>query len=250
LPAIIANKYGKGCAVCFNSVLGVGPGSSRVFTDAIAPAGLGRNFSLTNGKAAITGYECFEYGKGGIKYLSVMRDFSPGHEKTRNSFFGSNFRLTSDQNEIVNVRFAGKNHIYDVRTGRYFGNVEEVMLETHPDECKFLAMMPYKVRCVQISGTDPVYEQGKDVKFQVSIVAEFGTAGDHAIRIEVYNPAKKLVRHYSKNAWAAAGVYRGTIPLALNESTGVWELRVTDVISKTASRQVFEVKFGRASDVN
>ena len=58
-----------------------------------------------------------------------------------------------------------------------------------------------------------------------------GAPGLHIFRLEVFDPAGELVRHYSRNLDAPNGKVTTTIPLAINDATGTMKIAVSDVIS-------------------
>jgi hypothetical protein len=67
-------------------------------------------------------------------------------------------------------------------------------------------------------------------------------AATHAIHVEVADPTGKIAMHYSGNWIAPHGEASGRIPLALNDVTGRWEIRVRDMVSgqrKTAGVEVY-----------
>ena len=71
------------------------------------------------------------------------------------------------------------------------------------------------------------------ITFQATVTNDQNApGGNHVLRIELYRPDGTLAEHYCKNVTAPAAVYTGSIPLALNETPGIWQLKAIDVISK------------------
>jgi hypothetical protein len=60
------------------------------------------------------------------------------------------------------------------------------------------------------------------------------------VRVEVFDPAGKLVRHYSGNATIRDGRGRLEIPFALSDAAGPWRLRARDVVSGVEAAAVIE----------
>jgi hypothetical protein len=51
------------------------------------------------------------------------------------------------------------------------------------------------------------------------------------VRVEIFDPAGKLVRHYTGNRTIRDGTARFEIPFAMNDAPGTWQVRARDVIS-------------------
>ncbi len=79
-----------------------------------------------------------------------------------------------------------------------------------------------------------------DSALRFQLTDERGAPVDRSvIRVEVFDPSGRLVRHYSGNVTIVDGKAGFHIPWALNDPTGGWKLRARDVISGlTAERMV------------
>jgi hypothetical protein len=55
-------------------------------------------------------------------------------------------------------------------------------------------------------------------------------AARHVLRLEVIDPAGKVIPHYSGNVLFGGKAVSRALPLALNDSPGAWRIRVTDVL--------------------
>jgi hypothetical protein len=78
-----------------------------------------------------------------------------------------------------------------------------------------LEVRPTGAAGIEVRLTD---EQGRGVDLSV-------------VRVEVFDPADKLARHYSGNLTVRDGRAEFAIPFALNDASGVWRVRGRDVIS-------------------
>jgi hypothetical protein len=58
------------------------------------------------------------------------------------------------------------------------------------------------------------------------------------VRVEVFDPTGKLVRHYSTNLTVADGRAQFEIPFALNDLPGRWRIRTRDVVSGLTAERV------------
>ena len=85
---------------------------------------------------------------------------------------------------------------------------------------------------VHLDVTPTEVHPGQSISYSVSLdVAGHARAGDHVVRLEVYDPADRLVLAHTRNILTQAGRVKGTIPIALNAPTGVWRLKAIDTIS-------------------
>ena len=57
------------------------------------------------------------------------------------------------------------------------------------------------------------------------------------VRLEVFDPAGKLVHHYSGNVTVRGGQAGFQIPFALNDAAGRWRVRARDVVSGLTAEQ-------------
>jgi hypothetical protein len=79
-----------------------------------------------------------------------------------------------------------------------------------------------------------------DASFALRLTEEGGGPVDRSVvRIEVFDPNGRLVRHYCSTSDIVGGKGQAHIPFALSDSGRVWRVRARDVISGlTAERQV------------
>ncbi len=79
-----------------------------------------------------------------------------------------------------------------------------------------------------------------DASLGLRLTDETGAPVDRSVvRVEVFDPAGRLARHYTTNVDIVDGKGQVNIPFALSDATGTWRIRARDVISGlTAERQV------------
>jgi hypothetical protein len=71
-----------------------------------------------------------------------------------------------------------------------------------------------------------------DPTLQIRLVDEAGRPVDlSVVRVEVRDPAGRLVRHYTSNLTVRDGKARFEIPFALSDAAGNWTIRARDVVS-------------------
>jgi hypothetical protein len=203
--------------------------------------GVRREAIVTKGRNPAIGYECFLYERGPIRYIGLLRDLPPQPVGGRLSWHGHQFRHATTEKETVAVGLPAEREVYEVRTGKHLGRTAFVSLEMGPAEAKVLGLLPYRVTEIAIGELKPRYRPGEEVKYKAAVAVSKGKAGDHVLRLEVFDPDGRLVPCYTKNVLAASGRYDDSVPLVLNEKAGPWTIKVTDVTTKVSKSAAFEV---------
>ena len=241
-PALIVNECGRGKGVYLNLLAGNGPVSVALMLEILQLAGVERRVRLSRTDQPAIGYETFEFARGQAKIVGILRDLPPQAESERPSWFGPAYRHAVTERETVLAQLSAACHLYDVRAGRYLGYSATVPLEFEPCQAHVLALLPYQVTGIALTGLEPTFEQGDTLTFTAAVQTSTGRAEDHVVRVEVRGPDEKLVSCYTRNVLAAGGKATYTIPLALNATPGAWHLEVTDAVSKVARSAQFLVE--------
>ena len=229
-PAITIHKCGSGWAVYLNFVPLTNVG--KVTEQALALAGVKREVKLTSpaksggaGDEVELTYETFRYKKGSVEYVAVLRP-SGG----------------SDRKKEVRIQLPRTAHIYDVRTKEYLGHRQQVTRRFDSPDYKVLALLPYRVDGIGLElSANP--QRGKVLRYNVSMSPR--PAGDHILRVVVFDPDGNPSEAYTKNVTAPNGAYAGEIPLALNEKAGTWRVKCVGVVSGKTAEKSFQLSASR-----
>jgi hypothetical protein len=130
-------------------------------------------------------------------------------------------------------------YLYDLREGQALGRAEGADLALDPVKPVLLAIAETTLPMPVLQAPARL-RRGETAT--LSIVPGGNTpAALHVYRVEVLDPAGAPLPHYSANLIAPAG--RGAIPLpvALNDPTGRWQIRVTDRLSGISVSTAIEV---------
>jgi len=131
-------------------------------------------------------------------------------------------------------------HVYEVVTGKSLGRVEEVRCVLPSSEMRILAFLPGKVTGVQIDGPASA-RAGEVINFTIAVQARPALRDRQLVRIQVTGPDGNPRRACSTIAWIPAAGGAHVVPLALNDATGPWRVRVTHVVSGLATERGFTV---------
>jgi len=114
-------------------------------------------------------------------------------------------------------RPATRGVIYDLLRGQ----LAAAQIEAAPERPALLVERATRVARLEISDT-----------LALRLTDDAGKPVDRSVaRIEVFDPAGRLVRHYSSNVSILDGRAKFQIPFALNDPPGRWRVRARDVIS-------------------
>ena len=127
--------------------------------------------------------------------------------------------------------------VYDLRTGQPLGNTDRLELDLDPVEPVLLSLSEHPIAPPSIAGPRRAH-LGEIAEFQIRSKS---LVEDGVIRLDVTDPEGGTIAHYSENLLIDGAVTTKVLPLALNDKTGVWRLRATDLPSgetTTAELQV------------
>ena len=128
------------------------------------------------------------------------------------------------------IDFGREAHVYDVRKKLYRGYRREIDEMIHPARAKLYALLPYEVTGLE---TETAYLPGEgrlNLRAQLTIAGE-ERLGRHVFRIELIGPEGRPRPAYDENCLVESGKLQKTIFLGYNASSGIWQLKVSDVAS-------------------
>lgn len=160
---------------------------------------------------------------GPIKYVGLLNQ--PEH-------MGGGIKPSDKIN--VSILFKQKGHLYDVREKKYLGsitNMQPIKADITPSIANIYAISPYKVDKVEVTSDKRNYKAGDIITLSVKVKVSNGQPGNHISYTEVYGPDKEKRAHYTQKVILEQGVGIVRIPTAFNDTKGVWNVVVKDVMS-------------------
>ena len=169
----------------------------------------------------------YPYRDGAAQYAGILFDYGLPDR------FLVERRLT--------LAFDKKAHLYEVRSKRYVGHTRSARLTMKPGDARLYAAMPYRIESISAAPPETT-AAGRRVAVKVSLSKDGqGPFCRHVARVDVFSPSGKHMRRYSGNAELADGAGAWSFRTALNDQTGRWKVRVSEVVSGVVSERVFEV---------
>jgi hypothetical protein len=161
------------------------------------------------------------FGNGELTIMALQRDNLPSSNP--------------DTRETVVLALPRMFSVYDVRAGQLLGSTDRLELELGPVEPVLLSLSEKPIAPPSIAGPRRAH-LGETSEFQLrsNSPAEHGV-----IHLDVTDPEGSTIAHYSENLLVNGAVTTKVLPLALNDKTGVWRLRATDLPSgRTATAEL------------
>jgi hypothetical protein len=229
----LADVFGKFSACSINNFgrgksLYLGGYDKKAISGFLLSAGIEPRVKVAekeSGKAS-EGMTTAVFANGGVTYIGVLPDYKTAKKQS------------------AEITFPVTGHIYDVRSKKYCGFASKITDLLTPGSAKVYAVSPYKVAGVQVSSFDSKIKRGRELKFQIRIKADTGRLAPHVVRIELINPKGMIVPEYAQNILVEGGICSAgsKVPFAYNELTGIWHIRVKDVMSGASGEAEFAVE--------
>jgi hypothetical protein len=143
------------------------------------------------------------------------------------------------------VTFDRRSHLYDVRNRDYLGFLDAIDTDIS-HKAHVYAMLPYRVKEVEVSLPQEECRVGESAAVTISIVVEGSgpKATRHCVRIRVIDPDGNEVRHYARNIMTEEGQCTARIRFALNDPPGEYKLMGRDVLSGIEGSRTIELMKG------
>ena len=174
--------------------------------------------------------EGVHYRDGGADVYGVLR--KPYHGKTAE---------TTDKkaDELI---FARAGHVYDVREQKYLGRTDRVTAFVPFAEAKVYAVLSEKIDGIVVAGlpADGV-KRGSAVSADMQIKSS-DLSPAYVLHVDVVPPSGECPAHFQRNFATKGGRAHLDFPIALNDETGAWTLRVSEPLTGVSAELAFRVK--------
>jgi hypothetical protein len=197
--------------------------SVQSLREIIDASGLRPRFSLTlaDGRRD-NDIESYVFDNGDATILALQQDF-------RESSW-----LNRAGPEEVAIALPHRSNVYDLRQQQKLGATDRVVVKLDPAEPTILAFTKDTGSSPSITGPDNL-RPGESAEFVIR-PGQWSGAAIEVIRFEVVDPDAEVVSYYSDKLLVANGVAVKHLPFAVNDKSGVWTLRATELLSgKTAA---------------
>ncbi|MFN2533249.1 MAG: hypothetical protein ABR555_18350, partial [Pyrinomonadaceae bacterium] len=136
----------------------------------------------------------------------------------------------------LTIKLPEKFFVTDIRTGKQFGYTDLIYSSLNIGDALVLGLSPVENR-ITIAGPASA-QRGDHVSFSVASTSN----GDSLIRCHVFAPDGAALPIYFSNVFAAAGKGRFVLPFAINDASGRYRVRATDVVTGATTDKIIELK--------
>ena len=197
---------------------------SRLFKE----SGVVANFGLaeTSGAPAV-GVELHTYRNGGVSIVGLLPNPQLYVDELGTVDVISNKRFEKPRTVLLTL--PSEAYLYDVRAGKSLGKKKQLTVEVNPYEPTIYTISPSAFPALVLSAPSRL-QRGQSGELGMSFT---GTtpAAVHVLRVDVLDPEGKTVDSYSGNVLAPGGKAGKILPLAMNDRTGTWTVRVKDILT-------------------
>lgn len=130
----------------------------------------------------------------------------------------------------VTVQFKEPGMIYDVVAGRWLGQGDSVDMSLDNYTGRVFAVLPANVTGVKVQAL-PAYKRGQDAALPLEVLAAKPTTDPRVVHIDVMQPNGQPRDAYCKDVILSGPKGSFSIPFALNDPPGAWQVRIIDVAS-------------------
>ncbi len=165
--------------------------------------------------------EVSRFRAGQAEYVGVVQGLPhPDIEYT-------NKKVGPPEPAAVTLTFTKTAHVYDVRAGKYLGEVGQLRTKLTPGLAQLYALLPEKAAPPALSAPGRV-SLGERMTFRVGPKGRDATA-HHVYRVRLFGPDGEERAHYACNLAAQERPVEGRITFALDDALGAWKLVAADV---------------------
>jgi hypothetical protein len=210
----------------------------RMMGELLGSAGVKPEFAVTDESGRpVVGVEVYTFRNGGVRIVALMTNPQLRVDELGPPEFKSNDRFAKP----VTVRLAmpGERFVYDLRARKAVGSLKQLQVTLDPYEPAIFAIAPSPMPRLAMSAPARV-RRGDTALIGIGFAAAT-PAAVHVLHVDVVNPSEDTVACYSGNLLAREGRAGKLIPIAMNDPTGSWKIRVRDVLTGQTETSAFEV---------
>ena len=144
--------------------------------------------------------------------------------------------------------FAKSGHVYDVRAQKYLGVTDRVTTKVPYAEAQLFAVLPAKISGIGIAFPSEAVRGGTmEASFAIKQSNNLNNRTieqwpAYVLHVDIVPPSGKSPFHFQRNLATKDGTAKLAFPLALNDETGVWKVRVTEPLTGVAAERKIVVK--------
>jgi len=227
-PILTVNKVGKGQAILLNFAMASHPrlgdaatpvGAQKPFAALLASAGVVPTVATTTDGKRTRNLETVRWRNGELEIVALFRH--------------------KGEDEAVQVALAQERHVVDLRHRKILGTTRAFATKLLGSRPTFLVLAPRELARIRASVAPAQVKPGERSVLKLQAP---GAAGLHAVRLRVTAPDGTPAEWLHQVAIVGGKPVEVTLPIALNDPEGKWEVRAIDLFTEQEQRLALTVK--------
>lgn len=241
------HAFGKGRAISLSAdvlgyqqqrIIGKGDETRELAARLFGSAGVRPEFTVTDAQGrSVSGVETHLFRNGDITIVALLSNPSLRVDELGPPDFRSNEHFA--QRRTLKLTLPRTLSVYDLRIGKAMGRQHQLRVDLDPYEPVIYAVSAEPVPELTVSAPARI-TRGETGHLGISFGGRT-PAAVHVLHVEVTDPNGHLVPGYSGNLRAPGGRAVWSIPVAYNDATGIWQVRVKDLLSGATRTTPVEV---------
>ena len=226
-PVLLVNRFGQGRR---SAELPPGRGQRRDDIGAAAAGALtGSGGDAPVGVAAPNGdplpfTETRTWRNGDALIVGAYR-------KMRNAWFNPTSGTIAGEPVAAALTVPAGYHVYDLRAGRYAGEVGRLDATLRWGRANFYALLPYRLQGLSVALSTDAPEPGSQLTVTVGLDVPASSRAKQAVFLQVIDPTGN--EPLWGGGWCSSGRGQATFTVAYNDAPGRWR-RATELFSGTS----------------
>jgi hypothetical protein len=240
-------QFGKGKAILLhtgtldylqNRLMGKEEPVHKEVGDLLRASGIRPEFAITDASGqAPVGIEQHVFRNGGVYLLTLLSNPLLRVDELGPPDFKSNRRF--EKPVTVTVTLPQSMYVYDTRARAALGQKQKLSVTVQPYEPVILAVSPMPLPALHLFAPD---EAARGSVVHIGLQCPRTPASVQVLHVEVATPDGKRALQYTGNVLARDGRAVKSFPLAVNDPSGEWTIRVHDLMSGQTVTQLLKVK--------
>lgn len=162
--------------------------------------------------------------------------------RMENAWFAPTGGVIAGPTQPARVTFGGPRHVYDLRAGKYLGKVSRLDTELHWGRASFFLALPYEITGLKASVSTARPQRGQTLTVSLKLSASGQVTEKLPVWFEILDPAGNRPLWGRQTALLESGAAQVKLPVALNDASGTWRLRATELFSGKSAEATWMVQ--------
>lgn len=231
-PVLLVNRFGQGRAILLNFQL---PASGEDNAETMSARLLLGVLYRVAGASAPVGVAA---PNGDPLPFTETRTWRNGdalivgaYRKMRNAWFNPTSGTIAGEPVAAALTLPAGYHVYDLRAGRYAGEVGRLDATLRWGRANFYALLPYRLQGLSVALSTDAPEPGSQLTVTVGLDVPASSRAKQAVFLQVIDPTGNEPLWGRRVVLLERGRGQATFTVAHNDAPGRWRVRATELFS-------------------